>query len=87
MVSFDGRRTLEAMVRTIATSLVAVPCAVFEEHGAELFRLADGLGLEGIVAKRRDAPYPRTGRSKDWVKVKTAHGRRIDEERAKWNER
>src|SRR5687768_2371234 len=57
-----------------------------EEHGATLFRLADELGLEGIVAKRADAPYPHGGRSKDWVKIKTAHGRHIDEERAKWNE-
>jgi ATP-dependent DNA ligase len=27
------------------------------------------MGLEGIVAKRRDRPY-RSGRSPDWVKVK-----------------
>jgi ATP-dependent DNA ligase len=26
------------------------------------------------------------GRSPNWVKIKTAHGRHIDEERAKWNE-
>jgi ATP-dependent DNA ligase len=26
--------------------------------------------LEGIVAKRRDRPY-RSGRSPDWIKVKT----------------
>jgi bifunctional non-homologous end joining protein LigD len=28
------------------------------------------MGLEGIVAKRRDKPY-RSGRSTDWIKVKT----------------
>jgi ATP-dependent DNA ligase len=27
------------------------------------------LGLEGIVSKRRDAPY-RSGRSRDWLKIK-----------------
>jgi ATP-dependent DNA ligase len=27
------------------------------------------MGLEGIVAKRRDRPY-RSGRSPDWIKVK-----------------
>jgi bifunctional non-homologous end joining protein LigD len=27
------------------------------------------MGLEGIVAKRRDKPY-RSGRSPDWIKVK-----------------
>jgi bifunctional non-homologous end joining protein LigD len=56
------------------------------EEGITLFKVADQLGLEGIVAKRADAPYPRR-KTGDWVKVKTAHGQRIDEERAKWNER
>jgi bifunctional non-homologous end joining protein LigD len=37
--------------------------------GAEMFRHACVLGLEGIVSKRRDAPY-RSGRSVDWIKVK-----------------
>jgi bifunctional non-homologous end joining protein LigD len=27
------------------------------------------MGLEGIVSKRRDAPY-RSGRCPDWIKVK-----------------
>jgi len=27
------------------------------------------MGLEGIVAKRRDRPY-QSGRTKDWIKVK-----------------
>jgi bifunctional non-homologous end joining protein LigD len=27
------------------------------------------MGLEGVVAKRRDRPY-RSGRSLDWIKVK-----------------
>ena len=34
-----------------------------------MFRHACTMGLEGIVAKRRDRPY-RSGRSPDWVKVK-----------------
>ena len=33
------------------------------------FRHACAMGLEGIVAKRRDKPY-RSGRSPDWIKVK-----------------
>jgi bifunctional non-homologous end joining protein LigD len=51
------------------------------EHGIRLSEYLDGadgetvfehackLGLEGIVAKRRDRPY-RSGRSADWIKVK-----------------
>lgn len=37
--------------------------------GPAFFEQACGLGLEGIISKRRDAPY-RPGRGKDWVKVK-----------------
>ena len=37
--------------------------------GAAMYRHACALGLEGIVSKRRDAPY-RSGRSPHWVKVK-----------------
>jgi hypothetical protein len=47
-----------------------------------LFAEADRLGLEGIIAKKADSPY-RRGRTPNWVKIKTAHGRHIDEERAK----
>jgi bifunctional non-homologous end joining protein LigD len=37
--------------------------------GETIFRHACALGIEGIVAKRRDRPY-RSGRSPDWVKVR-----------------
>jgi bifunctional non-homologous end joining protein LigD len=37
--------------------------------GATIFGHACAMGLEGIVAKRRDRPY-RSGRSPDWIKVK-----------------
>jgi bifunctional non-homologous end joining protein LigD len=37
--------------------------------GEIVFKNACALGLEGIVAKRRDRPY-RSGRSPDWIKVK-----------------
>lgn len=56
------------------------------EQGERLYEAAAGLDLEGIVAKRADAPY-RAGRSRDWVKIKTPAGRQVDEERAKWNEK
>jgi bifunctional non-homologous end joining protein LigD len=42
---------------------------MFETEGASLFASAAELGLEGIVAKRLDAPY-RSGRGGDWRKVK-----------------
>lgn len=38
-------------------------------HGADFLKLACQMGLEGIIAKRRDAPY-RSGRGGDWLKIK-----------------
>ncbi|MBV8650241.1 MAG: DNA ligase D, partial [Alphaproteobacteria bacterium] len=38
-------------------------------RGPEFFRHACGFGLEGIVSKRRDAPY-RGERSRSWLKIK-----------------
>jgi len=40
-----------------------------EGQGPAVLREASSLGLEGIVSKRRDAPY-RTGRGGAWLKVK-----------------
>lgn len=37
--------------------------------GAEFFRAACELGLEGIIAKRRDKPY-HSGRRPEWLKIK-----------------
>lgn len=48
-----------------------------------LYEAACALGIEGIVAKRADAPY-RRGRSPDWVKILTPTGRDLHAERAKW---
>jgi bifunctional non-homologous end joining protein LigD len=41
-----------------------------ETEGEALFREVEARGLEGIVAKRADAPY-RAGRSPAWLKVRT----------------
>jgi ATP-dependent DNA ligase len=40
------------------------------------------LGLEGIVAKRRDAPY-RSGTRSGWIKVKTPEWKAANQYRAK----
>jgi bifunctional non-homologous end joining protein LigD len=37
--------------------------------GTVAFQHACRVGLEGIIAERRDRPY-RSGRSPDWIKVK-----------------
>ena len=40
-------------------------CGHVDEGGTMLFKVADGFGLEGIVAKRAEARYPSGGRSAD----------------------
>jgi len=49
------------------------PFVTFSDHiscdGVKLFEKARRLGLEGIVAKRRDSVY-HSGRSRDWLKIK-----------------
>jgi bifunctional non-homologous end joining protein LigD len=42
----------------------------FERDGEALYERVQGLGLEGIVAKKADSPY-RAGRSPSWLKVRT----------------
>ncbi|HSJ08479.1 MAG TPA: DNA polymerase ligase N-terminal domain-containing protein, partial [Longimicrobiales bacterium] len=42
-----------------------------EGRGIEFFQLAEGMGLEGIIGKRAAAPY-RSGRSRDWAKVRAS---------------
>lgn len=68
-------------------SKAPVPSALLRSptHGPTAQPAADQLGLERVIGKKANSPY-RRGRTTDWVKVKTAHGRHIDEERAKWNE-
>ncbi|HZX66180.1 MAG TPA: DNA ligase D [Myxococcales bacterium] len=40
-----------------------------EEQGEAMFRSVRDLGLEGVVAKRKDSPY-RAGRQRDWIKLR-----------------
>jgi bifunctional non-homologous end joining protein LigD len=43
---------------------------VFTVNGLEFFEAAKKMGLEGIMAKRRDSTYIADNRSKDWLKIK-----------------
>ena len=59
------------LARLLARRPDGIFVAEFEqgEIGPDLFRAACGMGLEGLVSKRRDRPY-QAGRSKHWVKIK-----------------
>jgi bifunctional non-homologous end joining protein LigD len=43
----------------------------FNITGAEFFKLADKMGLEGIIAKKADSLYRPDIRSKEWLKIKS----------------
>ncbi len=69
-LSYDERRArLDALdLERHGGPVLMVPEA--HDDGAALLEAAAGLGLEGVVAKRRDCPYTPGRRSDGWVKVK-----------------
>jgi bifunctional non-homologous end joining protein LigD len=48
----------------------------FDEDGPRLFKHACDLGLEGVVSKRRDAPYS-SGRTENFVKTKCRNAQEL----------
>jgi ATP-dependent DNA ligase len=74
-------RRKEALQSALVSSERIRPVQHVGEVGTRLYDSACGLGLEGIMAKRGDALY-QAGRSKDWMKVRTPHGRRVQEKRS-----
>ena len=63
----DRKRALKSLLHKAPNSLVYVD--FLEADGARMFEHACRMGLEGVVAKRGDAPY-RSGRQESWVKLK-----------------
>jgi bifunctional non-homologous end joining protein LigD len=61
------RKALEKAVRS--SGVVQVPAA-FDGDLAAAMEASRTLGLEGVVAKRRDGTYLEGGRSRAWIKVK-----------------
>lgn len=60
---------LEDLIRTLPKNGTVRFSEHFETKGSVLLRHACEMQLEGIVSKRRDAPY-RSGRNGDWIKTK-----------------
>jgi bifunctional non-homologous end joining protein LigD len=84
-VLFAFRRTpLEERKGTLAKLVRKASWAVqLNEHIAErgdiVFRHACQLGFEGIVSKRLGSPY-RSGRSRDWLKMKNPNAPAVKRE-------
>ena len=74
------RARLEALLKRAKCNLIRFSEA-FPDANALLAECAR-LGLEGIVAKRRDAPY-RSGTRSGWIKVKTSEWKVANQWRAK----
>ena len=79
VLELDGRdlrnepwaRRRDALVQLLADADAGIRlCEHIEDvDGAVVFRQACVMGLEGIVAKRRDSRY-RSGRCREWIKIK-----------------
>ena len=79
LLELDGRdlrnepwaRRRDALVQLLAEADPGIRlCEHIEDvDGAVVFRQACVMGLEGIVAKRRDSRY-RSGRCREWIKIK-----------------
>jgi bifunctional non-homologous end joining protein LigD len=63
----ERKRVLKELLAGVA------PPILYSDHmdanGQKMFEHASGMGLEGIISKRVDAPY-RSGRTESWIKVK-----------------
>jgi bifunctional non-homologous end joining protein LigD len=64
----DRRSALEGL--SIGSARWAVTPSFTGVAGGEVLRASREAGMEGVVAKRLDAPYRPGRRSRDWVKVK-----------------
>jgi len=64
----ERKRALQEVLAK-APSKISYADFVELEDGETVFRHACELGMEGIVSKRRDAPY-RSGRQETWIKLK-----------------
>jgi bifunctional non-homologous end joining protein LigD len=65
----DRRRVLEQLLASETSGRIVLSETVDAWPGVDLMHHACELGLEGIVAKRADAPY-RGGRQESWIKVR-----------------
>ena len=66
---WETRRTILITMLRKAGDGIRLSEHIEGTDGTTIFGHACAMGLEGIVAKRRDRPY-RSGRSPDWIKVK-----------------
>ena len=83
LLALDGERLTEKPLvrrRALLNELVnvaddhAVQFSMAFDGDADLLAVAERMGLEGIVSKRKDSSY-RSGPTRDWLKAKTSSWR------------
>jgi ATP-dependent DNA ligase len=88
--SFSSPYTAQRLVaETVPLQRFDCPVLLHSEafdDGQALLRVAEKHGLEGVVSKRRDAPY-RSGACRGWRKIKTTAWREANRERWRLFER
>ena len=67
----DRRRALKDVLAAAPSDIVRFSEA-FDAPAASIVASACHLGLEGVIAKRKDSAY-RSARSTDWIKLKCSH--------------
>jgi len=75
-LSYDERRSLLDALH-LAGSTFATPPSFVDVRVADLLAVSVERGLEGVVAKRRDAPYTPGLRSAQWIKVKNVRTQEV----------
>jgi bifunctional non-homologous end joining protein LigD len=93
LIELDGEdlryEPLTVRKRTLASLLSRTGSGLrLNEHlehddGAEVFAHACGMGLEGIVSKRKESRYS-SGRSPDWIKSKNPSAPAVKREAEDW---
>ncbi|MGA7835153.1 MAG: non-homologous end-joining DNA ligase, partial [Acidimicrobiales bacterium] len=73
---YDERRALLDSLKLNGDTF-ATPPSITNTPGADVQRIAEERGLEGVVAKRRRAAYSPGFRNGDWVKVKNFHAQEV----------
>lgn len=63
------RKALERLCRSLVPMGAVTLSPLIEGEAGEFLAMVCAGGGEGLIAKRRDAPY-RAGRSRDWMKIK-----------------
>lgn len=71
----DRRKLLDSL--SLNGETFATPPSITNTPGSKVLRIAEERGLEGVVIKRRRAPYSPGARNGDWIKLKNFHTQEV----------